>query len=211
MTRDRIFGLFKLGRRQHMARVLEGELYMNPLSYFINLEKCRIRGDPNEGASRMVHVPEGTCLHFDGTLVGNIAGPIIFRPESAANLNVFCMFTLKSTAIQGLVDRRNLAFGDTAVVIRKGDEFLRRVRRVAQDIGVSVDWRAVEYIDPATYDGPLGPFRKDAAYSYQSEFRIALWPGIGEPFIFNIGSLRDIACMLPLNNLNEFIGVSPHK
>ena len=50
----------------------------------------------------------------------------------------------------------------------------------------------VKYYDETKYSGKVGRFLKRSTYSYQREYRIAVEPGVHEPFHFEIGDLRDI-------------------
>src|SRR5260370_28697547 len=102
-----------------------------------------------------------------------------------------------------LVHIDNLKFGDTFAVLKDGDEFLRRVKAAALRSGHELKHQLVEYVDNTNYSGPLGIFRKSSCFRYQSEFRIALFPGTGEPYRFNIGDISDIVIVGPLDELNR--------
>jgi hypothetical protein len=91
------------------------------------------------------------------------------------------------------IDPRVLAFGDTFAVITKPADFIERLSEAAQDMGQDIVHRRVRYFDESEYHGTVGPFVKAANYSYQSEFRICMQPGLGHATALQIGDIRDIA------------------
>jgi hypothetical protein len=113
------------------------------------------------------------------------------------------MYALRPPGSPVFVDERNFRFGDAFAVLIDGEEFLRRVRTAAESCGHKLIYRLVEYFDEETYTGPVGIFGKRSAFRYQSEFRIALVPGINEPYSFAVGDLSDIAQIGPLPELNQ--------
>jgi len=86
----------------------------------------------------------------------------------------------------------NFTFGDTFAVIRNAPEFVRRVSSAAQAIGQEARCSLVEYIDNS-HHGEVGAFRKSSAFEYQSEFRVAIFPGFGRAHVLEIGDISDIA------------------
>lgn len=206
--------LFKFGKRQHIEQfVSEGLLYMNTLEYFTKLEAESVRRDPNEGVDKMWPARESRVfvkknLNDAWTEVGPLAGPLQFRSRDSLAVNVFCMYGIWASTGLSLVDPRNFAFGDTFVLFKEGDEFLRRAKQAALDAGHDMECRAVEYVDETSYRGTMGPFRKLARFSYQSEFRCVLSPGTGAPYGLRLGSLSEIVAIIgPLADINSHINV----
>jgi hypothetical protein len=65
------------------------------------------------------------------------------------------------------------------------------------------EWKFVEYYDVGEHSGDTGPFRKPSTFSYQQEFRIAVYPGSCKPIRLSIGSLVDITTPIsPLADIN---------
>jgi hypothetical protein len=117
------------------------------------------------------------------------------------------MYGLRASTALSLVDPRNFAFGDTFVLLKDGDEFLARARKAALESGQTLGCHMVEYVGE-TYSGPMGPFRKYATFAYQSEVRLALLPGTGEPYKLRLGSLSDIVALTgSLVDVNRHIKV----
>jgi hypothetical protein len=219
--------LAKFGREKHLRAFLErGQLYMNPVSYFWNLEGDVVRQDWLEGADNLIDPAEFAAnfpINIDGTsyrLDRNvIAGPVKVTWAVTASTNLFCMYAFVFPPPDPLVDRRNLAFGDSFVLIKKPAVFLNRVTRAIQSKGFSCKVGAVEYVEPRVGEAtPLNIFKKTRDFAYQSEFRIAAFrvsesvSHADTPMLLEIGSLEDISFDLqPLEQINSLIKVGPAK
>jgi hypothetical protein len=209
MDDDRVLGFFKFGSRHHIEQFVQGTLYMNTLDYFAKMEE-KEAGDPRcdsfEGVGRTIPA-KGAVLSVkiseEFQPVAHLTGAIKWRPTEGIKANVFCMYALRPPGSPVFVDERNFRFGDAFAVLIDGEEFLRRVRTAAESCGHKLIYRLVEYFDEETYTGPVGIFGKRSAFRYQSEFRIALVPGINEPYSFAVGDLSDIAQIGPLPELNQ--------
>jgi hypothetical protein len=209
LTEDRILALFKFGQRKHIEElVVDGHLFMNPLSYFAALEADSPRSDKHEGTLLWLQ-PEKAKLsmEIDGVFreIPGIVGPMTYRNDAALRVNVYCMYALRAHEGSVLIDSRNFQFGDAYAVFTNGDEFLRRAQRAAELRGHKITWRPVHYVEPAAYHGPTGVFRKASKFSYQSEFRIEISPGTGQPLCLKVGDLSDIALTGDSASVNERI------
>jgi hypothetical protein len=49
MAHDRVLGIFKFSQRQYIEQFVRGQLYMNTLAYFVNVENSPVRRDKREG------------------------------------------------------------------------------------------------------------------------------------------------------------------
>jgi hypothetical protein len=206
MQHERVLGIFKFGQRQHIEQFVQGQLYMNTLAHFANIERSRVRHDEHEGQAFWMQPATATIsMQINGEFgpIPGITGPIAFSHPSELAANVFCMYALRASVAKMLVDPRNIEFGDTFADVRDGDEFLRRVRIAAEKTGRETQWNLVEYVDKSVYHGPMGIFRKSSEFSYQSEFRIAILPGTGSPYKLEVGDLSDIVISGPLRELNQ--------
>lgn len=133
------------------------------------------------------------------------------QTPSDPSANLFCMYALRESAASTLVDPRNRAFGDTFAALIQFDEFMRRVKAAVLNTDQELLYNLVEYVDEGSYSGQMGIFKKDSCFAYQSEFRIALVPGVGVPYKLRIGNISDIVTIGPLAELNQrlLIGTSP--
>lgn len=210
MQTDRVLGLFKFGQRQHVDQLVRGRLYMNTLAHFVSVETNFARRDPREGQSFWMQPDKVTLsIEVGGEFkpIPGIIGPIAYSHENELSANVFCLYALRASVAKRRIDPHNSEFGDTFAVFRDGDEFLRRVRDASKRTGLEVQWNVVEYVDEATYHGPMGIFRKSSEFSYQSEFRIAVRPGTGSPYLLEVGDLSDLVLTGPMTELNERLKV----
>jgi hypothetical protein len=154
------------------------------------MESDVLRADEDEALAHAIAAKGAELsVNRDGRweLIGTIDGPIRFSDPGLQRANVFCMHAFPSSRVEDLVDQRNFGFGDTYVVFTEGDEFLRRVRAEALRLKIELQCSLVEYVDPSTYRGAMGIFRKFSSFSYQSECRLALLPGTGEPYSLWVG------------------------
>lgn len=206
-----VLGLFKFGQESHIEEFCKlGRLFMQPLRKFRRLEADELRGDSNEGThwtfpSEQVKLQmevEGKFRDIPG-----ISGPIRYSRDADQNVNVFCMYALRRENPQLLIDPRNFAFGDAYALLMDGDDFLRRVRKALLPQGQELRWQLVDYVDSRIHAGPMGIFSKFTHFQYQSEFRIALLPGMGEDFSLDIGDLSDIITTGKLSDINGHIKV----
>lgn len=209
--RSGVLGLFKFGESVHIEEFCTlGRLYMRSLGDFRRIEADELRGDRKEGThwtfpSDQVKLQMETNGVFQS--IPEISGPIRYSRDRDQSINVFCMYALCRKDPQTLIDPRNFGFGDTYVLLKDGDEFLRRVRNSLVPKDQQLGWRLVEYVDPATYSGHMGAFRKFNSFQYQSEFRVAMVPGRGEDFRLDIGDLSDIAIVGKLSEVNSHIKI----
>lgn len=205
-------GPIKIGERKYMEDFFRnGTIYMNPLSYYREVENNTAVGDKDEGLfafgqpehCRLEITPhgyEGAPTIFSGA---DFASPIRMRMDFIKDTPVYCMFV--PDQIKGkyfIIDSRMWEFGDTIVYISNGKEFLRRVLQSVQDH--KIPWfesRGIEYVDKHSYTGEMGIFRKFKEYEYQREVRFAVLGSKG-PLSFSIGSIEDIAIIL---DRNEYI------
>lgn len=206
-----VLGLFKFGQQSHIEEFCKlGRLFMKPLWKFRRLEADELRGDCTEGVHwtfpsdqvKLQMEVEGEFRDIPG-----ISGPIRYSRDADRNVNIFCMYALRRENPQLLIDPRNFAFGDAYALLMDGDDFLSRVRRALLPQGQELRWQLVDYVNPRTHAGPMGIFSKFTHFQYQSEFRVALLPGTGEDFLFDIGDLSDITTTGKLSDVNDHIKV----
>ncbi len=206
-----VVGLFRFGRSDHIDQFCAlGRLFMKPLRHFRELEGDELRGDRDEALcwtypSDQVQLQ----VQLDGSFhtIPGISGPFNYSRDLDQTVNVFCMYALQRRDPQCLVDPRVCSFGDTYALLLDGDEFLRRVQQTPLPSGQRLEWHLVEYVDPGRHTGHMGPFRKFTRFDYQSEFRIAMFPGTGADFCLDVGELSDIAITGPSERVNRRIRI----
>lgn len=201
-----------------MERLLhEGEVYMNTLAYYRDEEKNRERHDPNEGIERILQL-KGAVLkqnNRDGkskviATLTNGVGRI--KNSNLDKIAIYSMFHFvipdeQVVELSEVVDERILqGFGDTAVTIYDAVDFATKVKNVALKRGMVHSRHRVEYVDmSARHDEEVGPFLKDLTFAHQKELRIAVINRVSgpRPIILNIGSIKDIACLVPAQDVRK--------
>ena len=107
--------MVKFGSSDHIEQFAQGLLYMNTLKYFAEMEADALRKDSCEGTSHLWR-GDGAILSVEvnGQFepVGELRGPLRYRPDALQDMRVFCMYALRESAPHTLVDPRNFAFGD---------------------------------------------------------------------------------------------------
>lgn len=179
--------LVKVTKREYADKLLDGDVYMSPLSSFGDLltrpehSKNIFRGDTAEGLSQSFS--RGNESAFFGDSLGEKA-PMIAGAGQIAEC--FLQERLYSLYCLEYSDRNSsfispardlVEFGDTAVIIFDPWQFLYRVcTRVLLERGDSV-WigaKRVRYEQNLAELAQYDEFSKSPAYSWQNEFRIAV-------------------------------------
>jgi hypothetical protein len=204
------FMLIKFGKKCDMEEFRKGVLYMNTLKYFEVLEeKCELRSDKDEGLTA-VYQAKGASLSRQNSQgkyvhIGTITNQLQYREKYSVNENIFCMYALQVQTKMQNIDKRNLKFGNTLVLILDPVEFLNRVKLAAEKEGIRVFHKLVEYVDREKHSGSVGPFRKFSEFSYQNEFRILVCQESPRRYKLSIGNISDITEQgeLSSENLNS--------
>lgn len=201
--------LIKFGKLEHLQQLRdEGLLYMNNLTYFWNIEDEELRGDPFDCAFQVIRGPKITMAKPDGTEVIVCTDYTArIRPSNPETINIFCMYALRPL-IEGSfpIDERNQRFGDHALILMNRDEFIQRSESSLKTQKVVGEADLVEYVND-DHTGKLGPFRKFNKFSYQHEWRLVCSDGPCKAREIRIGSIQDIAVILPANEINKQIKI----
>ena len=105
-------------------------------------------------------------------------------------------------------------FGQYAVAIRNGPEFLKRVKKTAELHNYRIAHGLVHYYDPATFSGSfpgiMGAFMKQVKFTEEREYRIVfesrvIRPG---PLELDIGDITDIAMHTTIKEMNQNLKIS---
>lgn len=180
---------------------------MNTWGYFKRLEQNAVQGDQNEGLQAIFQVSRGTQLQVEVAgqyePITGLFGQIHISRGDLEKHNLFCMFALTDDSFSFLDDSRFADFGDTAVLMTHGDEFLARLRGKLDCEKIPHKSELVLYVDQESHHGEMGPFRKLHPYHYQSEFRLLAHADRGGPLRIEIGDISDISIACPINELKS--------
>jgi hypothetical protein len=210
--------LMKYGSKNHMNSFLEnGQICMNSMSYFHEIEGDHLRHDPYEGLVSIKQMKNGILKILNPETgeheeVATITKATIRESNSNIEyLNLFCMFAVdieghSSLRFSEYVDKRVWKdFGDSLVIISDLDEFISRIKIAAEGKGIHVKFGLVHYKDFDTYEGDIGPFIKSHKYSYQNEARFVAFNEKSERLFLNIGPIKDIAKMLDASDTPKLL------
>ena len=217
--------LFRFGDRARLEALRDtGLLYMNSSTFFSTLERSAIidpvRTDRFEGSDWILH-PNRYLIDFEGPGALDVHGnpqniKFTIPPDDVAEhtsisltssyCNIYCTYAMTEPEP---VDDRNLAFGDSFIIVLNTAEFLRRFTAEAKKLGMQYRYDFVNYYDLDQYSGATGPFRKPSRLAYQKEFRLVVQPGVPVRKLV-IGNLEDITSeILPLAEINKRFDSSP--
>jgi hypothetical protein len=201
-----IHGLIKFLDRTYLDDFLSGSLYMNTLQYFAEQEtsdpSAEVRGDSWEGMARALGITS-MKVRIDSVYIpiAGIDHQLPWCQSGGIRANVFCMYALAENWTPP-VDEENFKFGDIFACITNVGEFFRRLKAAEKTCEYRLLCDLVEYF-PQTYQGEVGIFKKRSQFQYQSELRIAVDPGPGQPYRLEIGDLSDIVVTGALREINE--------
>lgn len=165
-------------------KLLDGEVFMRPLSAFGDLLKRdadasnKFRGDTLEGMSQSFNAKDKSSF-FRETLGGKQLQPTGLGQIAECFLQerIFSLYCLEySESLSAFIapDRQLLDFGDTAIIIFDPVEFLRRLVNVLECDSFWVGAKRVQYLVDLTKFTEYDEFTKTSSYSWQNEYRIAL-------------------------------------
>jgi len=103
--------------------------------------------------------------------------------------------------------------GDTVWAILNGTAFKERLAAAARTQGLAGRGARVTYVDFSRTHGAVKAedhgFVKDARFQHEHEYRIAIYAQqqLPDPFILDLGSLRDISMIMPLSELRNSLSM----
>jgi hypothetical protein len=196
MSSDNVVAILRFMPQKRVDSFLSGELYLNTIEYFAELEGDSERSDIHEGAQYAWQLTQIEMADENGKFLNiPFINPVSSRTLRPNGVNLLSMYAI--TKPRGFcVDERNFSFGDSAVVILNPVEFFARVQCAANNLGRKFGWKLIEYVD-RSYEGPVGIFRKLSDLKYQREIRLAVSGGDNKSLKLPIGDIRDICEVYP--------------
>lgn len=220
-----VFLFIKFFEEQEYAQAfLEGKVFAKRLSAFRTQEGEDTTGriDPDEGTTSWLQ-GENLKLVLNGMDLSEGLITLQIQLDVLSDLHLFCMHavhsgdvdleTISNDNIEALreamrVDDACLSLGSYAVVITDVAAFTSRFRGACSASGYKAAARLVKYYDPDTFHGNFegleGVFWKQAEFSFQREYRIAINTHTSgdDPLILDIGDISDIAFPIAANDVN---------
>lgn len=209
----------KITDRKWADKLMDGEIYMQPLSAFASYEDLRnsgidsFRGDPYEGISSIsldINSDKVAQL-IDEKVRSQIKGIVHIDTEALPFYKLFCLCCVKYNFYSGAFERpdsRMEKFGNTVIVFRDFNSFLERLldalKKIYGDMFVFL-CDHVNYLDLQNPGKVMPVFTKRPDFAYQNELRLAICELDNQneelheikkkmgSLTLNIGSIRDIA------------------
>lgn len=221
--------LIKILKKEYVDDLLDGNLYMNNLKYFVDLEKeTGIAGVGDIREASLVNIrkhrlfiqvegeekqeielgPPPGVIYDDEALYHPVfccMGKLL-KLQKAANTNEY-MGTFK-LAEENLVDFiGNNMDAYRAIMILDVPAFLDRIYKTASQNNICGKHGFINYRNrnvPNIQNGQWildDTFTKDTRFKNQLEFRIELFLRSEKPYIMNIGNIRDLAISVDCEKL----------
>lgn len=208
--------------------LLNGLIYLNPLEYYRGIEKI-IDGDIDKSEKRNDAINdylEGSIasvspddldkygLGFLNEVKDALVGGVHLLSEDLKYLKVFCLYTLlfdSENKIVWIPSEKVRKFGHQyAVFIYNPDAFVKRIidcldKHNGYGKFVAFNGNFVRYYNNDSCTKRLGVYNKSAEFEWEHEFRFIFpeqEPNL-DPIVLDIGSIEDIATVLPIDELTE--------
>ncbi len=200
--------LIKFGSYENICSLRDkGEIYMNTLPYFREIEDNELRGDPFDSVNEIQRGTKGHVLIPNSDKKIQITNfEIRIGPDEAEKINLYCMYALRARPESYPINEKNFKFGSHALIIFKAQLFMDKLRNSLKEKGINGSSNLVEYIDN-NHTGEVGKFKKLEKFSYQSEWRMVCNNGEGRSRKITIGSIKEISLMVESKNINNEVSV----
>ncbi len=203
--------LIKFQSKERIDSFQKGLIYANRLSYYRKLEQTTGDIEIGDSYEAMLHVNEAYVhVPTTGETVHIVDGLI---PTTHSDDYIFCMFGIYPKLVNFSFSEEQkeklLSFGDTALILKDSNEFIRRIKSAAEKSGYKCKFGAVQYYDPAYDNGNQIisimsdmsniAFWKRDFYKYQQEARFSFTGGDMslDHLEIEIGDISDISEIVP--------------
>lgn len=211
-------------KKEFMEDFLDGKLYMNCLGFFKKVEDAENTQFDSREAIKSYLQPDDLkiVIKFGDQVINldnkDLAGPLVIQDSEFNNLKIICFYSpfIDYTDLVGsqkniqITDKMKKDFGEHVIMIQDFTEFSKRLETAIKfhnDISACMH-KKVDYF-PDTFHGSFDdkeiPFKKHEAFSFQKESRIVVrtMQHDENPFVLNLGDLRDICLPFTVEQFNE--------
>jgi hypothetical protein len=191
-----IISFLKFGSEERIIDMYQnGTIYINTIEYFKRHKDEKGRGDPYEGASRIINYPPGEIK-----IVGQKIKYLNLHIKESHQYvlgNICSFYCISSHGFKDpakvKIDSRMGKFGDYCLIVKDNKTFLRLIEEKLQSLKQKYVHGFVTYYDTKKINGEVSLFQKPKAFAYQKEFRLYVENDKIAPISFQIGSLAGIA------------------
>ena len=211
MTID-IISLLKFSDEEFAKKLFfEGEIYMNTIKWFKQLESKDI-GDKYEGTTTIKNIKNAKVTF-------HLPQPVHFKSNSiqltehlvGAIGNIYSTYAISNLLVKRKkvhkIDRRMSQFGNHCVLIKNVQKFQLLIFQKLDELGLEYSHHYVRYKNFSINDHKLNPYTKSHLLSYQKEHRIVAWSENDEPIKFKIGSIEKFAELYKTDKIIESLKV----
>jgi hypothetical protein len=202
----KIVSFIKFGSEEDMYDLFDnGTIYMNAINKFRTIEDKKLRGDSYEGVNKIRNFPSGQLEIPSINYIGNYIS--LHLKESYKNVlgNIYSLYCISAYGFKSpndiVLDKRLAEFGSYSVLIKNVPDFLNRMRIALTSITKNFDEGFVEYYNKYEVNGTISIFHKTSEFEYQKEFRFYVDRDEISPLIFKLGSLKEIAEIIPSKSI----------
>lgn len=220
--------LMKFGSEENLKKLQAGQLYMKNLKYYVDLEKTTDDedvGDKYDGQMVLQDIKINMYSVDTNKFIAQFDAP-----EASMNLGylecpVFCMFmfdyrnhveehlegnilTVRYQFTEEQLERMP-NFGDAVLVVKNGNEFVKRVKDglLKAGYGFTRDYvqyhgfNNLEHLKQVQKDNSRIAFWKREKYSYQQEYRFLVHDFVDDHLSVDIGDISNITDIVKTEEL----------
>lgn len=212
MEEVEIFSFIKFGTEENILDLLEnGTIYCNPIETFRQMEDDFLRGDSYEGTIKIINylnggqlgltMPNGKNLQF------NTSKAHYRKFYSEIKGNIYCLTAVTEQEIVRVgnlkLDARLSRFGSHFLLVIDNKKFFELLVDTLKDNDLEIETGFVSYYNKEEITDELNFFCKPKEFEYQKEFRIIIQNEKSDPIKIQLGSLRDIAQIFEIKDLDS--------
>lgn len=198
MATDIIKMFLKFGHEEHINDLYHnGTIFMNAIQHFRKIEDGELRGDRYEGVSRIKNYPPGQFEIPSLNFKGNYLALQIREAYDTVVGNIFSLYCVSSHGWENpndfKIDEKIKQFGSHCLLIKDNVKFISLIEEKLKELNVKFNHNFVNYYDKDKVDRKITLFEKPLEFEYQKEFRFYVERKSDKPYVFSIGSLKDVA------------------
>lgn len=206
--------LLKFGQEENIKDLFyNGTIYMSPIQQFRKIEDGELRGDKYEGVSRINNYLPGKFEIPSIDYKGNYNAFHLIESYENVLGNIYSLYCVSShgwkNPLDFKIDEKIKRFGSHCLVIKDNQKFLSLIETKLKELNVKFRHGFVEYYNKNTVNKKISLFEKPMNFEYQKEFRFYVERYSIEPFVFNIGSLANIAELYPSELIVDELTLQP--
>ena len=228
----KVFCLLKVGRKAHMESLAQGKLFCHHLSYYKKSEfQSEAFFDQHEGLLAVLQA-DRVKLKFSSPTIGEIEKELDPGTQMVLSVDLhsptFCLHAIHSgewthkefpeeevwlfkeyLQVPDEMEKfRNQDEAPYVCVLNDGNAFFDRVKVASEKENLGITGDLVKYVDLVKCHGSVANHRvgfvKQSRYKNEREYRI-IFRGqhLSDPFQIDLGDLRDISQLMPLQEFKE--------